>query len=80
MKPTIGRIVHVVIDTQGSHRPAMIVRVREGTTVEVQVAYSCFDQKYIGANATEINNIANCAYDETAKVRWTWHWPEREPD
>ena len=72
MKPSIGRIVHVVIDSEGTHRPGVIVRAGIDDMIEVKVFYATDDNKLGDAD-----NIDLCKHDETATARWSWHWPER---
>lgn len=72
--PSVGRIVHFVLDAAageskiGQHRPAIIVDVSaEGP--ELQVFTSVYD---------ELSSLKRTwvQYDETASIPGTWHWPE----
>ncbi len=82
-QPSIGRIVHYVLDTgpdAGQHRPAIIVRTwGDLPTSPVQL------QVFTDSDADETSN------DQLPPVMWktsriqdasglqpgTWHWPER---
>lgn len=66
MKPSIGRIVHLV-DTNGSHQAAIITYVWCDTTVNLQV---------FPDNSTPYAFTSSVA-DEKAALTGSWHWPEK---
>ena len=73
-EPTIGRIVHYVLDdVMDEHRPAIIVNVWGDTVVNLQVFTD-------GQNDTQDRTFwkSSVDYDEEFKEPGTWHWPERE--
>lgn len=73
MKPSIGRIVHLVLPN-GQHRPAIITNCWPGTD---RVNLTVF---FDAANDHSINRVENTAstpYSEAGEPD-TWHWPERE--
>ena len=66
MKPTIGRIVHVV-EGGDIHLPAIVTQTffgRDDVTLEV-----------FGKESRDVRQSVE--HDESARVG-TWHWPERE--
>ncbi len=82
MKPSIGRIVHYVLDGDhhqavGSHRPAIIVR--EPWTPEMLNLQVFTDGENDGPrNVSGIVWRTSVHQDEETKAPGTWHWPERE--
>lgn len=90
--PTVGRIIHYVLDTgrsAGDHRPAVIVRVWG----EDQVAAGTLDPSALGTVQLQVftDTSPDGGYnDELPPVMWkssvphdesgkrgSWHWPER---
>lgn len=73
-EPTIGRIVHYVLDEyQDEYRPAIIVHVGGRSTVNLQVFTD-------GQNDSSDSGTMWKSYvehDEEFKEQGTWHWPER---
>ncbi len=72
-EPTIGRIVHYVLDNYlDEHRPAIIVNVWGTTIVNLQVFTD-------GRNDVQDRTFwkSSVDYDQEFKERGTWHWPER---
>ncbi len=86
-KPSVGRIVHYVLggpadaetvnpNSTGEHRPAIIVRVRDERTVQLQVFTDGHNDR---ANHPEgLMWRTSVHEDEDTKAPGTWHWPERE--
>lgn len=79
-EPTIGRIVHYIVDDiMDEHRPAIITHVYGRTTVNLQVFVD-------GQNDSELVQVgtllwrSSVEYDEDYKSQGTWHWPERDDD
>lgn len=72
MNPTIGRIVHYILD-DGQHRPAIIVRVWEDGRVQLQVFTD-------GSNdgAPFASGIVWRTSVHEGTESGSWHWPERE--
>ena len=68
--PSIGRIVHFVMD-DGQHRPAIIVQVFAGEQGEVGLVV--FEP---ATNPT--NYLALIGFDPQGEVG-SWHWPEYVP-
>lgn len=82
MKPTVGRIVHFVLDS-GEHRPAMIVRVwGEGTpyvsSVQLQVFTDSDAEAKYNDKLPPVMWRTSVTEDATAERKGSWHWPERE--
>jgi hypothetical protein len=86
-KPSIGRIVHVVMPN-GDHRPAIVTNVF-GNLVNAHVFLDLANDRHNENVANLRNNCgadvegtAACLYsispDEDLKAPRTWHWPERE--
>lgn len=85
MIPTIGRIVHAVIqDANGAPitRPAIIVRVW-GETADAAINVQVFTDS--GGRLGENDGLPNCVWqtslrhDETAlPAVGTWHWPPNQ--
>ena len=70
-EPTIGRIVHYVLDGYlEDHRPAIVV-FEYGTMVDLQVFTA-------GAGSQGTTWKADVEHDEEFKETGTWHWPERD--
>jgi hypothetical protein len=88
--PTIGRIVHAVVQIhEGAHaelviRPAMIVRVWpvEGKdVVETTVQAQVFMDGDGGPSNDGTPNVvwkSSLQYDKTGKLPHSWHWPKRD--
>lgn len=84
--PSIGRIVHYVLDNgryPGEHRPAVIVKVAEDeqheTRLQLQVftdGTGDFDRNQPGASGLLWRE--GVRYDD-AKTPNSWHWPEYVP-
>ena len=80
MEPTVGRIVHYVLDRgprASQHRPAIVVAASE-RVVSLQV----FTDGHKGDTPTgdECPNVfwrSRCVQDEERKLPGTWHFPER---
>jgi hypothetical protein len=74
-RPTIGRIVHYVVDRDlGEHRPAIVTHVWDDTLCNLQVfTDGQNDQSELGMFWQ--SSVEN---DEDYKETGTWHWPERE--
>lgn len=87
--PTIGRIVHYVLQQgprSGEHRPAIIVAVHSETTVNLQVFT---DSNEVGrfndapaiwsaeSAPTPLRWVTSAVQDEDTHAPNTWHWPER---
>lgn len=72
-KPTVGRIVHYVLET-GRHLPAIITDCSESDeTVNLFVFWDArVPQRYDFEKG-----VIDCKQDEKEKVPSTWHWPER---
>lgn len=72
-KPSIGRIVHYVLDGSGEHRPAIITRVYAPTCVNLHVFGDSGDL------GRDINRYpTSVQYDPSGEASSSWHWPERE--
>lgn len=84
--PSIGRIVHYVLDNgryPGEHRPAIIVKVVEDETHETRLQLQVFtdgigdfDRNQPGAAGLLWRE--GVRYDD-AKTPNSWHWPEYVP-
>ena len=84
--PSIGRIVHYVLDNgryPGEHRPAIIVKVTEDETHETRVQLQVFtdstgdfDRNQPGAGGLLWRE--GVRYDEEKRTN-SWHWPEYVP-
>jgi hypothetical protein len=80
-KPSIGRIVHYVLDSgqsKGQHRPAMIVRVWSDTCVQLTV-FTDWSNDF-GPDQHGGGGILwrpSVTLDETGEKPGTYHWPER---
>lgn len=74
--PTIGRIVHVVIETRHGiqHRPAIVVNVFQNPDNRANLTVF-YDHLNDGPNPTTLGSVPQ---DEDTKAVGTWHWPERE--
>lgn len=78
-EPTIGRIVHYVLNPYtGEHRPAIIVGAYGNNIVNLQVFTD-------GDNDADLSNsgtfwASSVEQSEEFKERNTWHWPERTDD
>ena len=79
--PTIGRIVHYVVDRNlEEHRPAIVVHVHGDTMCNLQVFIDGprdTDLSFPNSGTFWASFIKN---DEDYKETGTWHWPEREQD
>lgn len=76
MKPSIGRIVHFVVDygNEGKIAPAIITQVWSDTCVNLRVFYDGTNHAPSGTEEWK----TSCAYDEREKPDpRTWHWPPR---
>lgn len=78
-KPRIGDPVHFVLNVgpnRGSHRPAIVVGVRDERTVNLQV----FSDGNKSTNDASPNVFykQGAALDETGRNHGTWHFPEPE--
>jgi hypothetical protein len=92
MTPTVGRIVHYVLDSgrsAGDHRPAIIVRVwgedqvAAGTlpesalgTVQLQVFTDSSEDGKFNDELPQVMWKTSVMHDESGQ-RGSWHWPER---
>lgn len=80
--PSIGRIVHVVLEN-GTHRPAIItdVHIDGGTSLTVFLAAGDMETQGIGAFGIAVKQplllwaLPECPHSEEPKPL-TWHWPE----
>lgn len=68
MTPTIGRIVHYVVEN-GSHRPAVIVAVHGHLTVDLHV--------FVDPTNDGLIPFQRFVLSDEQKNKKTWHWPER---
>ncbi len=66
MKPSIVRMVHYVTPDQ-QHHAAMVVYVSDGDRCNL-VIWNEFGGQYFHEEA---------AFDPTATIPGTWHWPEK---
>ncbi len=77
-EPTIGRIVHYVLDdVMDEHRPAIIARVFSPVMVNLQV----FVDGQNDSGLVQVGSLlwkSSVEHDEEFKATGTWHWPERE--
>lgn len=82
MKPSIGRIVHIVnpwtlplaSPTEPNHIAAMVTRVWSDTCINVRVFYDGPEDAPEGAD----ERLTSICYDDQAEPdRGTWHWPEK---
>ena len=83
-KPSIGRIVHYVLDSgqsKGQHRPAMIVRVWSDTCVQLTVFTDWSNDfgpdQHGGGGILWRPSAAQDEGGENPRSIGTWHWPER---
>ncbi len=77
MKPSVGRIVHLKLDSITHCIPAMIVRVWSGTTCNLRLfPDGSSDPKSFGSNDHLANDWQTSVVEGDANN--TWHWPERE--
>lgn len=80
MKPSIGRIVHLVrcnpISKNISHIPAIIVAVWSDTCVNLQAFTDGSNSE--GCDHLNVEWVTSVALDETGQQIRSWHWPERE--
>lgn len=67
-KPTVGRIVHLAVSAQ-QHYAAIIVFV-------APVNLGAVNLVFWGPNG-EQDSISGVEFDETGKLPYSWHWPER---
>jgi hypothetical protein len=73
-KPSICRLVHYVVRSNGRHRPAIIVECTPGDPYMLNL--------HVFTDPTHDNVVPfqrNVMQDEEEKAPHTWHWPEREP-
>jgi hypothetical protein len=79
-KPTVGRIVHIVIRSACgaiAHRAAIVVNNPFGTLVVDLTVFGCPTDftKLVGPPMFYAESVT---YDETGSRPGSWHWPERE--
>lgn len=73
MKPSVGRIVHVVHrDPHGRsvHQAAIVSKVHSDTCINAHV----FNDDAV----VPVLRLTSSLFDETGAGENTWHWPERE--
>lgn len=80
--PRIGEVVHFVLsrgNNAGSHRPAIVVGVRNAYTVDLQVFSNGTKGSLPQGDGTP-NVFWNpgCVQDEQGHTCGTWHFPEPE--
>ncbi len=83
MKPTVGRIVHYVLDRgrgKGEHRPAIVVNDWAGLHEVIQLQVLTDGTNDGDEFATGIAWRTSVHQDEEKKAPGTWHWPEREEE
>lgn len=80
MKPTVGRIVHFVLDEgkhAGEHRPAIVVRVWSDDLINIEVFTDGENDGYGQSLRDNIVWQTSVRRDDSHRPH-TWHWPERE--
>ncbi len=73
MKPTVGRVVHVVSRDHNHrfvHSAAIVSKVHSDTCINAHV----FNDDAI----VPVLRLTSSLLDETGAGENTWHWPERE--
>jgi hypothetical protein len=86
MKPSLGRIVHVVLDGEAEYAaivtqyPGMVTAAYDDG-VEYQTPDTRTDSDVIGVSVFlpggDVYGVPGLPYSET-KEPFSWHWPERE--
>lgn len=79
VKPTVGRIVHYVLDegpSYGQTRPAVIVRVWTDTCVTLQVFTDAHNDGLPGCWLRPSKDYRE-PYEGVLPVGGTWFWPPR---
>lgn len=80
--PSIGRVVHFVLDigrSKGEHRPAIIVRIWD---VDPKPESLCQLQVFTDDNNDGLPPVlwaTSVHQDAETKAPRTWHWPEFVP-
>lgn len=77
MTPSIGRIVHYVIQN-GQHRAAVVVNYwpNDDQRANLTVFVDQMNDKEFAPNGNLA--VGSAKQDEETKAPGTWHWPERE--
>jgi hypothetical protein len=77
LKPSIGRIVHFVLENE-QHRPAFITRVHENGLVNLSVIFDGSNDPVSETSQPWRSNVGQNVPTKTANyyAKWTWHWPE----
>lgn len=70
-RPSVGRIVHVVVSPDTEHIPAIIVSVVDDTTVNLQV--------FANNEFVPVVFMRSAVLDESARLSGSWHWCEYVP-
>jgi len=81
MNPTIGRIVHYVLNEgphKGEHRPAVVVLPFSETTLNLQVFTDSNPEGKYNDELPPIMWATSILHDEDTKAPHSWHWPEIE--
>lgn len=73
MKPSIGRIVHLV--QNGVHYAAVIVKVWSDTNLNLKVFRNGSND--IVPGALDHDDIAHSVEQSELGAEWSWHWPEQ---
>jgi hypothetical protein len=81
-KPTLGRIVHYVLNngpSAGKHRPAVVVEVTNEYTVNLQV-FSDGTKGTMphGDGLPNVFRKVGALLDDNGHTQGTWHYPEEE--
>lgn len=77
--PSIGRVVHFVLD-DGQHRPAFIVRVWSESTVNLLVFTDSDPEAQFNDRLPQVmwkTSVVHAPADENKP--FSWHWPEYVP-
>lgn len=75
-KPSIGRIVHYVLDS-GRHLPAIITDVQNNGKESSSVNLYIFWDANVPKRYDLERGAVECQYNDTGVQPQTWHWPER---
>jgi hypothetical protein len=68
-KPSVGRILHYVIDVEADHLAAIVTRVNQDGSLDLAV----FNPEPDG----RVRPATNIVEDIEKTLSHTWHWPER---